>query len=504
MVLRTRLALALGLLLLIVGLASAWSLTRLEDVRSAGRQVVEQAQPAETAASALSRESLELQIETAIYILTPSPEQAKQVSEAKAEGNRQITLLQSLTLDDEPTRAAVDQVDVAYRAWVKDVIDPVVRAIAAGNTAEARTISTSKQSQARSAALDASLANLSAAVDDWRLRSITSTSAAITALERSLVLSLLALLIAVSALWWGLRRWVTEPLTAFSGDLRSVAEGDLEHRIGAVGPPDIAQTTRDAEDMRQRLLREVDDAIAAREALDHRGPVVAALRRELRAAGHAAVPNLDAAGLLIPAEGVLAGDWFDLMELPDGRLGLVCVDVAGHGPLAGLAALRLKYVMTSALRSGSGVRSAIEAAAMVMEEEDERFATAVAVTVSSYGEIAWCSAGHPTPFVVARDGLVDRLAPTGPLVSGLGGTWTVGRGSLPVGGTLVVMSDGVLESRGTDGRELSEVWGDADVAGIVNDSADARGATEQLAAAARARAAKWRVDDVTVVAIRRT
>jgi serine phosphatase RsbU (regulator of sigma subunit) len=487
-----------------VGLASAWSLTRLEDVRSAGREVIEQAQPAETAASALSRATLEVQIETAIYILQPSPSQARQVTAAKEEANRQLTLLQSLTLDDQLTRDAVDQADAAYRAWVKDVIDPVVRATAAGNTAGARAISTSKQSQARSTALDVALAELTKAVDDWRLRSISTTSAAITALERSLVLSLLALLLAVIALWWGLRQWVTTPLNGLSRDLQAVSEGDLEHPIGVTGPPDIAQTMRDAEDMRQRLLREVDDAVAAREALDHRGPVVAALRRELRASGHADVPHLDAAGLLIPAEGVLAGDWFDLVELPDGRLGMVCVDVAGHGPLAGLAALRLKYVMTSALRSGSGVRAAIEAAALAMDEEDERFATGVAVTVSSYGEIAWCSAGHPTPLVVARDGLVDRLAPTGPLVSGLGGTWTVGRGSLPVGGTLVVMSDGILESRGTDGRELSEVWGDADVAGIVNDAPDARAATEQLAAAARARAAKWRVDDVTVVAIRRT
>jgi serine phosphatase RsbU (regulator of sigma subunit) len=199
----------------------------------------------------------------------------------------------------------------------------------------------------------------------------------------------------------------------------------------------------------------------------------------------------------------LAGDWYDVLELPDGRLGAVCVDVSGHGPVAGLAALRLKYAMDAALRSGAGPRAAIEAAGIVLDGEAERFAAAVALTVAPTGEVTWCSAGHPTPMIVSAGGEVERLDPTGPLVTGLGGTWTIGRGTLPAGGALVVMSDGILESRDDAGVQLSEVWGDADVASIVNAASDARDAAEQLAAAARARAATWRVDDVTVLVIRR-
>ena len=81
--------------------------TILEAVRAAGREVVQQSQPAETATSALSRATLELQIETAIYVLTPSSAQKKKVEEAKAESERQLALLQDLTLNDAPTREAV-------------------------------------------------------------------------------------------------------------------------------------------------------------------------------------------------------------------------------------------------------------------------------------------------------------------------------------------------------------------------------------------------------------
>lgn len=504
MVLRTRLALALGLLLVIVGLLSAWSLSRLGDVRASGREVVLQAQPAETAASALTRATLDLQIETAIYILTPSTQQKKAVETAQADADRQLAALGALTLDDEATRVAAEQADKAFAAWEKDVIAPVVAAIADDDRESAGTISTSEEAQNRSAAVQKSQVDLQAAADTWRLQSVAATTAAITLLERSIIASLLALLVTVVALWWGLTRWVNQPLEELSGDLQRVAGGDLEHRIAAVGSPDVERTARDADNMRLQLVHEIDEAVAAREALDHSGPVVAALRRELRAPVDVAIRDLDVAGLLIPAEGVLAGDWFDVAELPDGRLGLICVDVAGHGPLAGLAALRLKYAMTSAMRSGSGVRGAIEVAANTLSSDYERFATALALTVATNGEIAWCSAGHPTPVIVADDGTSLRLAPTGPLVSGLGGTWSVDRGVLPSGGTLMVMSDGLLESRGTDGREFSEVWGNHDLATVVNDADSARDAVEQVAAAARARAADWRVDDVTVIAIRRT
>jgi serine phosphatase RsbU (regulator of sigma subunit)/CHASE3 domain sensor protein len=502
--LRTRLAIALGALLLVVGVSSAWSLNRLDDVRSTGREVVQQAQPAMTATNSLTRAALDVQIETALYVLTPTQNQLDAVTTAKEEARTELALLQSLALSDEPTREAVDAADTAYTAWIDQVIDPVIAAIDSEEVADARAISSSDDARALGTALEDSLRELQDAVVEWRTRTVEATTSALTLLERALIASLIAVALTVVLLWWGLRRWVTLPLTAFGKDLRLVAEGDLEHRIPSSGPPDVASTMRDAEDMRQRLLHEIDDAIAAREALNHRGPVVAALRRELRASTAAAVPGLDVAGLLIPAEGVLAGDWFDVTELPDGRLGLLCVDVAGHGPLAGLAALRLKYAMTSTLRGGAGVRAAIEAAAMVLEEEDERFAAAVAITVSQVGEVAWCSAGHPTPMIVSATGEVDRLEPTGPIVTGLGGTWTVGRGTLPPRGSLLVVSDGILESRDNEGRQLSEVWRDADVADIVNAASDARDAAEQVAAAARARAAHWRADDITVLAIRRT
>jgi serine phosphatase RsbU (regulator of sigma subunit)/CHASE3 domain sensor protein len=501
--LRTRLAIALAFLLLVVGAASAWSLNRLDDVRAAGREVVQQSQPAMTATNELSRAVLDLQIETAIYVLQPNADQLAAVEASRKSAKDSIAELQSLALNDAATSAAVDAADKALDAWLKDVIDPIVAAIDDGDRERARAISGSDEARERNAALETALADLQDAVVDWRARSVTATSDALTLLERALVVSLLGVLLTVLALWWGLRQWVTLPLASFGRDLRQVAGGDLEHRIPSSGPPDVADAMRDAEDMRQRLLREVDDAIAAREALNHRGPVVAALRRELRASAGADVPGLEASGLLVPAEGVLAGDWYDLLDLPDGRLGAICVDISGHGPVAGLAALRLKYAMDAALRSGAGPRAAVEAAALVMDGEAERFAAAVVVTIAPTGELAWCSAGHPTPMIVSSGGEVERLDPTGPLVTGLGGTWTIGRGTLPVGGTLVVMSDGILESRDADGVELSEVWGDADVARIVNDAASPRDAAEQLAAAARARAARWRTDDVTVLAIRR-
>ncbi|MEY4150983.1 MAG: hypothetical protein RJB28_50, partial [Actinomycetota bacterium] len=77
-------------------------------------------------------------------------------------------------------------------------------------------------------------------------------------LKSALVVSLIGILLLVLVLRWGLRRWVTQPLIDVAADLRQVADGDITHQIGTTGPAEIAQTAHDAEDMRRRLILEID------------------------------------------------------------------------------------------------------------------------------------------------------------------------------------------------------------------------------------------------------
>ena len=504
MSLRARLALTLAVLLAGVAVSGVVVAQRLHELSANGATVSQRVQPAVAASNAVTLTILDVEITASRFALSGSSADQAGVAKANSATVAALNVLQLKSSSDPATKAAAITTDTAYRRWFDDVIAPSVSAVAAKNAPLARTEATNPEAIAATEDLRASLVTLQKAVLDWRSNAVASTSESLTVLKGALATSLLIVLLVVAALWLGLRRWVTEPLASLAADLRRVTDGDLEHQIAAVGPPDVAATSRDAEDMRQHLLREIDEAVAAREALDQRGPVVAALRRELRASTSSQIPGLETAGLLVPAEGVLAGDWFASLVLTDGRLAVLMVDVSGHGPLAGLTALKLKYAMTASLEAGGGPRSAIEAGAAVLANEIEQFATAVVLTVTSAGDVTWCNAGHPAPTVLGRRSTSERLGTTGPLLSGLGGTWTLGKARMATDATLLVVSDGLLESRDADGVQITEAWTDEDLASLVREASTTRAAIESIAAAARARADEWRVDDLTIVAIHRS
>jgi len=72
------------------------------------------------------------------------------------------------------------------------------------------------------------------------------------------------------------------------------------------------------------------------------------------------------------------------------------------------------------------------------------------------GELHWVNAGHPPALVVdrRRRERVVELGPTGPLVSSVSAGWTVARGPFGPDDLLLAATDGVLEARDADGREL--------------------------------------------------
>ncbi len=242
----------------------------------------------------------------------------------------------------------------------------------------------------------------------------------------------------------------------------------------------------------------------AREGLAQDAPVVAAVRRELGMGDLPEIDGLDIAGVLSPAEGVLAGDWWDARLLPSGLLAVSLCDVSGHGPEAGICALRVRHVIVTVLESGGSPAEAITAAGRSFAAEEERFATVVVMTVDPLtGSVCWANAGHHPPLMLG--GVESRLEATGPLLSCLGGGWQDRQCHLGEGQAILAFTDGLLESHDRGGRELEEEG----IRGLVGPWPGDHlpgGVAELVAAvtaAARQRAADWQRDDVTVVALAR-
>ncbi|WP_369068596.1 PP2C family protein-serine/threonine phosphatase [Kineococcus terrestris] len=267
-----------------------------------------------------------------------------------------------------------------------------------------------------------------------------------------------AAIVLVACALYLVRRWVLRPLDHLSAQMLRVGGGDLQTPVGLAGPPELAAVASSAETMRRRILDELADAVAAREALQQGQPLVAEVRDQLQAHPVPDLPGWAAAAALRPAEGLLAGDWYDVLPLRDGRCAVVVADVSGHGARAGIVAIQLKRLLEAALHLAPEPDLALAMAARVFADEAERFASCVVAVVDpDSGLVTYANAGHPEPLVV-RSGpegvrVVSRLRPTGPLLSWLHldvpGAWTAATVPLAPGSTLVVYTDGLVEARPT-------------------------------------------------------
>jgi CHASE3 domain sensor protein len=82
----------------------------------------------------------------------------------------------------------------------------------------------------------------------------------------------------------------------------------------------------------------------------------------------------------------------------------------------------------------------------------------------------YANAGHP-PGLIVSDGSIEEMASTGPIIGAFRATWTTESRLIPVGGSLIIYSDGLTEARGIGSDRLGEhrvherltssVWSDA-------------------------------------------
>ena len=328
-------------------------------------------------------------------------------------------------------------------------------------------------------------------------------------LAQSLVAAIALLL--VPTILFLVRRWVLRPLDELSDQLLRVGGGDLQTPVGLAGPPELAAVAAAAETMRRRILDELADAVSAREALQQGQPLVAEVRDQLAAHDLPIVAGWSSAAALRPAEGLLAGDWYDVLPLQDGRFAVVVADVSGHGARAGIVAIQLKRLLEAALHLAPEPDLAMAMAARVFSDEAERFASCVVVVVDpESGTITYANAGHPAPLVLRRDDgvvrVVSELEATGPLLSWLHldvpGAWRTRTASLAPGSLLVVYTDGLVEARPTGTTDELGVEGVLSALQALDELTPQTLVDEALDVARRWSGGRAR-DDVTLVAFER-
>lgn len=387
------------------------------------------------------------------YIITGQEAFLEPYNAGEVEADQRLAELERLLSFDPDLSAAVQRLRSRITAWRQLGVAFELDAKRQGRDAEAAALVATRTGMALFDGARAELTDLQSAVRadlDRRDAQLEDLRRRLSELRLGTFAVGIAIVLACRRL---LTRWITRPVEALGSAVRLVAAGALDRVIPAPGPPDVAELGRDVEAMRERLLVELERASTAQSALAQRGMVVLRLRDELAAAPLDVHDGLHVAARFRPAEGVVAGDWFDVVPLGPNRVAIALMDVSGHGAGAGVFALKTKYLTLAALRDGLGPAASLQWVAAKLGDTGENFLTGVIIEIDLEARsVRYANAGHPSVLLKGGSELVE-LGPTGPLLGPLPATWRDGLAALEPGATLAVYSDGLIEARGVDGQE---------------------------------------------------
>lgn len=147
----------------------------------------------------------------------------------------------------------------------------------------------------------------------------------------------------------------------------------------------------------------------------------------------------------------VGGDWYDVVDLDDGRIGLIVGDCVGHGLAAATVMGQLRSACRALLLEHPSPAAALSAL--------DRFATRLpgarcttafcAVLNPATGEITYSCAGHPPPILVLADRSTRLLEDARATPLGLNNPphRTEATETMPARATLLLYTDGLVERR---------------------------------------------------------
>jgi serine phosphatase RsbU (regulator of sigma subunit) len=215
----------------------------------------------------------------------------------------------------------------------------------------------------------------------------------------------------------------------------------------------------------QGLARAVRYAIERRRADEARQQLeLARLQHEENARlerGLLPAPLVDDDGLELTAHyrpgrerALLGGDFYDAVQVADGRIHAVIGDVSGHGPDAAALGVSLRIAWRTLVLAGRGEDEVLPTLQTLHDVERHfswMFTTLAMVTIApDRGSVAVRLAGHPPPLLIERGAGIATLSPERvdpPLGVVDDAVWTPHTYALPERWSLLLYTDGLIEGR---------------------------------------------------------
>jgi serine phosphatase RsbU (regulator of sigma subunit) len=160
---------------------------------------------------------------------------------------------------------------------------------------------------------------------------------------------------------------------------------------------------------------------------------------------------------------LLGGDFFDLVQTPDGNIHVVVGDVCGHGPDEAAIGVSLRAAWRALALSEGDPAAVLQTLQHVFEHERHvpgLFVTLCTLKIEPATRSAsMIRAGHPRPILIDGSSISDLSQAQGSAAIGIPnhGQWLTEQVELPTAWTILMYTDGIIEGRvGPGSQRLGE------------------------------------------------
>jgi serine phosphatase RsbU (regulator of sigma subunit)/anti-sigma regulatory factor (Ser/Thr protein kinase) len=253
-----------------------------------------------------------------------------------------------------------------------------------------------------------------------------------------------------------------------------------------------------------QLVAEQASEIQARERLDQELRLATLIQQQFLPHTLPALPDWQVAAYYGPARAV-GGDFYDFIELPDRRIGVVIGDVTDKGVPAALLMARTHSILRGEaprlVEPGAVLAAANEQ--LCRETPANMFVTCLyAVLDPPTGRFVFANAGHNLPYVRVGETVTELRATGMPLGLMPGMRYDEVVATIAAGETVLLSSDGIVEAHDAAGEMYGFPRLKAAFAARTDDSALIDSLLEDLR---RFTGRDWeQEDDLTLVALRRS
>jgi signal transduction histidine kinase len=256
----------------VIATVSSIALVRLVDARHA---LLNQVDPASLSTDQLLLAYVDQETGVRGYILGRNPAFLQPALSGEA-AQRQSTQRLNAELQHNPALLGLAlRAERQAQVWQKKWEQPAIKDTAAGNLSFSSPEALAYGKQLLDAAR-ADFATLDRQLALQRTQDGNSVDSATVGLAIVVAAGILVMLAGIVALRIALHRWVSSPIDNVASDARAVIGGELSHPIAVAGPAEIAGLAVVMEEMRQRIVEELQEVDAARAELHARNE---ALRR---------------------------------------------------------------------------------------------------------------------------------------------------------------------------------------------------------------------------------